>query len=100
MFFFFNDTATTEIYTTANTLSLHDALPINRADRIDDGGGAVGHRCRALDPPQHAPGGVEHGRLDTSAADVDCHYARLWVIHPEPPGKCELRSAILTGPPG
>src|SRR5213083_3725345 len=27
-FFFFNDTATTEIYTTANTLSLHDALPI------------------------------------------------------------------------
>src|SRR2546428_10233017 len=28
-FFFFNDTATTEIY----TLSLHDALPICRADR-------------------------------------------------------------------
>src|SRR3712207_6945743 len=29
-FFFFNDTATTEIY----TLSLHDALPIS--DRVDD----------------------------------------------------------------
>src|SRR5881392_4507598 len=29
-FFFFNDTATTEIYTTHNTLSLHDALPISR----------------------------------------------------------------------
>src|SRR3712207_7591357 len=28
MFFFFNDTATTEIY----TLSLHDALPISRHD--------------------------------------------------------------------
>src|SRR5881628_4233346 len=27
-FFFFNDTATTEIYTSVNTLSLHDALPI------------------------------------------------------------------------
>src|SRR6058998_4006868 len=27
-FFFFNDTATTEIYTVMNTLSLHDALPI------------------------------------------------------------------------
>src|SRR5881396_1334532 len=27
-FFFFNDTATTEIYTVRNTLSLHDALPI------------------------------------------------------------------------
>src|SRR6187397_137235 len=26
--FFFNDTATTEIYTVYNTLSLHDALPI------------------------------------------------------------------------
>src|SRR5256885_16466922 len=33
LFFFFNDTATTEIY----TLSLHDALPICRA----------GSRCRA-----------------------------------------------------
>src|SRR5213595_4201585 len=29
-FFFFNDTATTEIYTTEDTLSLHDALPICR----------------------------------------------------------------------
>src|SRR3546814_8955676 len=27
-FFFFNDTATTEIYTYVHTLSLHDALPI------------------------------------------------------------------------
>src|SRR5213596_3204925 len=28
LFFFFNDTATTEIYTRPYTLSLHDALPI------------------------------------------------------------------------
>src|SRR5216110_2867697 len=28
IFFFFNDTATTEIYTSSHTLSLHDALPI------------------------------------------------------------------------
>src|SRR5216117_3689554 len=28
LFFFFNDTATTEIYTRKDTLSLHDALPI------------------------------------------------------------------------
>src|SRR5213594_5065926 len=27
-FFFFNDTATIEIYTSVHTLSLHDALPI------------------------------------------------------------------------
>src|SRR3546814_6197512 len=30
-FFFFNDTATTEIYTYGHTLSLHDALPISCA---------------------------------------------------------------------
>src|SRR3546814_14991749 len=29
-FFFFNDTATTEIYTYLHTLSLHDALPISQ----------------------------------------------------------------------
>src|SRR3546814_15993532 len=29
IFFFFNDTATTEIYTYLHTLSLHDALPIS-----------------------------------------------------------------------
>src|SRR5256885_5486505 len=54
-FFFFNDTATTEIY----TLSLHDALPICFEIRARGGGGAVlGHapfsfdsnldRCRHL----------------------------------------------------
>src|SRR3546814_13376515 len=29
LFFFFNDTATTEIYTYGHTLSIHDALPIS-----------------------------------------------------------------------
>src|SRR5256885_17159976 len=33
VFFFFNDTATTEIY----TLSLHDALPISRGGFVSDG---------------------------------------------------------------
>src|SRR5256885_8327544 len=50
-FFFFNDTATTEIY----TLSLHDALPISRrrADRVGRGGregeagGSVGRALRS-----------------------------------------------------
>src|SRR5216117_1102073 len=32
-FFFFNDTATTEIYTRKDTLSLHDALPISSRGR-------------------------------------------------------------------
>src|SRR3712207_7519946 len=38
-FFFFNDTATTEIY----TLSLHDALPIFKS-RLDVGGSQVARR--------------------------------------------------------
>src|SRR3546814_11565559 len=39
-FFFFNDTATTEIYTYGHTLSLHDALPIYRQteDQVVVGG--------------------------------------------------------------
>jgi hypothetical protein len=35
--FFFNDTATTEIYTRIHTLSLHDALPILQALRLCTG---------------------------------------------------------------
>src|SRR3712207_6984742 len=49
-FFFFNDTATTEIY----TLSLHDALPICRRGRRH---GA--RRAEARTGPDHRPG---HGR--------------------------------------
>jgi len=44
VFFFFNDTATTEIYTPSNTLSLHDALPIppwQQAARLLDYGFAT-----------------------------------------------------------
>src|SRR3546814_1349715 len=39
MFFYFNDTATTEIYTYLHTLSLHDALPIWREDDALGGAG-------------------------------------------------------------
>src|SRR6186713_2073381 len=35
LFFFFNDTATTEIYTPLYTLSLHDALPISPSAPMD-----------------------------------------------------------------
>src|SRR3712207_9450693 len=58
-FFFFNDTATTEIY----TLSLHDALPIFRIVRLwspppavyDQAGGAV----RVLTVPSHSRSGAQ-----------------------------------------
>src|SRR5258708_17247975 len=50
LFFFFNDTATTEIY----TLSLHDALPICPGGE----GGRRARRIRSLRPraPARAPG--------------------------------------------
>src|SRR3989454_10895359 len=79
LLFFFNDTATTEIY----TLSLHDALPIYRIDphRRDRGGGAAadaagleaaqsrseGRTGRIDVAHEHAAlsrGASEHGRVD------------------------------------
>src|SRR5258708_17284149 len=56
-FFFFNDTATTEIY----TLSLHDALPIS-AHRFD--------RLRRSETHVRASGGP---RAETGARDPDAH---------------------------
>src|SRR2546426_8663289 len=52
VFFFFNDTATTEIY----TLSLHDALPISRSRRA--GCRAAAHHERG----RRAPGRRSRGR--------------------------------------
>src|SRR5256885_11773077 len=53
-FFFFNDTATTEIY----TLSLHDALPISRRSRrVWVAAGSCGHPGKA--GPAAVPGGSE-----------------------------------------
>src|SRR5687768_17870115 len=53
MFFFFNDTATTEIY----TLSLHDALPILDVG-ADVGAAGVQGLFRG-----HVVGGADHGAL-------------------------------------
>src|SRR2546422_9571485 len=51
IFFFFNDTATTEIY----TLSLHDALPICGPPARDHAGG---HQCRRPSHRQHQEGSI------------------------------------------
>src|SRR3712207_8034745 len=85
MFFFFNDTATTEIY----TLSLHDALPISEAqrdrpgDRADRGreddhpvlGPLRAERHRDQDHHHRGPGGVrdrdrKSTRLNSSHANI------------------------------
>src|SRR2546425_11573094 len=59
LFFFFNDTATTEIY----TLSLHDALPISTRDAVSD---ARDDR----DLARRGAGG-EHDRLCRGAPGLD-----------------------------
>src|SRR3989449_9356043 len=61
LFFFFNDTATTEIY----TLSLHDALP--RPDGLARQGGRMeqkaDRRARRRMPMTHVLGNWQHGFL-------------------------------------
>src|SRR3712207_7916392 len=54
MFFFFNDTATTEIY----TLSLHDALPISTRSRTSAIRRTAGSTRGPLTCPSSPPAGV------------------------------------------
>src|SRR3712207_8862696 len=76
MFFFFNDTATTEIY----TLSLHDALPIfyhmqimegNLIDTIKANVEKIAHIQIADVPGRHEPGTDRKStRLNSSHANI------------------------------
>src|SRR2546428_4612858 len=73
LFFFFNDTATTEIY----TLSLHDALPISarqplaRADARPAGGG---RRGRGAAPCARGPG---HERRDRKSTRLNSSHDQI-----------------------
>src|SRR2546425_4299023 len=70
MFFFFNDTATTEIY----TLSLHDALPIctgvaRHRQAVEDGlfrGDDAGPQCRGVG----RGGGARSGRSEEHTSEL------------------------------
>src|SRR5258706_4245464 len=68
-FFFFNDTATTEIY----TLSLHDALPISRGRprRRCASRSCVARRLRSA-PDSHTPGGrlARPGRSEEHTSEL------------------------------
>src|SRR5690348_18019227 len=70
MFFFFNDTATTEIY----TLSLHDALPISHTPATAVAAVARrGYRRRTAPPrapPPAAPGDRKSTRLNSSHPSI------------------------------
>src|SRR3712207_7842451 len=63
-FFFFNDTATTEIY----TLSLHDALPISKV---------LGRVHHALRQPPSCPVRLDHVAPRAQALDGSDHHIRL-----------------------
>src|SRR6266496_5856847 len=69
LFFFFHDTATTEIY----TLSLHDALPISRAAQ----GGARVPRRRAQRARRHGRPRLRRDRKSTrlNSSHVESSYA-------------------------
>src|SRR3546814_3011727 len=63
VFCFFNDTATTEIYTYWHTLSLHDALPICRWGRIIGCTPSVSPaRKEEFSAPNRRPTGAKHRR--------------------------------------
>src|SRR3546814_15507583 len=71
-YFFFNDTATTEIDTYVHTLSLHDALPISQAERASEQ--AVGEPLEAhrrLVQPAIEPrcDAIDHAAADHGLAD-------------------------------
>src|SRR6266704_6695925 len=89
-FFFFNDTATTEIY----TLSLHDALPISAAQhRRERLHGHPDDVVLGLLRREHAARG-----LGVEAQGLRSRIARAELVPhdpgPEPPGRPELRDFL------
>src|SRR2546430_11517359 len=68
LFFFFNDTATTEIY----TLSLHDALPISAHGEQRAGVGLVGQLVRERGPAAHA-----RARADRKSTRLNSSHSQI-----------------------
>src|SRR5687767_15718748 len=88
-FFFFNDTATTEIY----TLSLHDALPIfGEAEFAGFEGGGIGDGDGNL--PQLHAGWALRFVAEDSADELLC--LRLFVLR-EPGFECGAAGAVYAG---
>src|SRR5688572_31291086 len=75
--FFFNDTATTEIY----TLSLHDALPICIVSDEDVRTGTLDRRCRFQDGAFAVDPAVARGRFDHGILAADRKSTRLNSSH-------------------
>src|SRR3989475_11012590 len=71
VFFFFNDTATTEIY----TLSLHDALPIWRNRQRQDRGLPAGHH--PLPSARQAGAGAGAGNRDRKSTRLNSSHSQI-----------------------
>src|SRR5256885_10098990 len=87
LFFFFNDTATTEIY----TLSLHDALPISQLCAPHRAPGALS-RSRAL----HGPGPGRRDRKSTrlNSSHLVISYAVFCLKKKKGPPDASARSEL------
>src|SRR5258707_10792840 len=76
-FFFFNDTATTEIY----TLSLHDALPIYRQRRrgapVPDPSQRARHRSVSTDRARAVPEAARRRGLDRKSTRLNSSHANI-----------------------
>src|SRR3546814_4522226 len=86
MCFFFNDKATTEIYTYGHTLSLHDALPILAVGGVPAGRRPLPWRPR---PP-----------LAARRARAGCSEQVLRLRHERHPARGPLRRAAARAPAG
>src|SRR2546426_9400846 len=96
VFFFFNDTATTEIY----TLSLHDALPISLVQSPEVGpaaGAEVGHFLELGQPD----GGLHVGRSEehTSELQSPCNLVCRLLLEKKNEVTTDGRSALLFSVP-
>src|SRR5210317_974757 len=67
VFFFFNDTATTEIYTLSYTLSLHDALPIFRDEDV-----IIAHHDTVIEEHDHVLLFV-HDKIGRAHVELQSH---------------------------
>ena len=98
--FFFNDTATTEIY----TLSLHDALPIYACALLMDGGGGGGGGgtggAEPLPPPPQAASDNASVRVVKISRNAFIVIDRIWIPDKQSAHRSEDFSAVPAWLPG
>src|SRR4030043_1628947 len=85
-FFFFNDTATTEIY----TLSLHDALPILQHEGVNRGHSWYTRRCRRTQDRKSTRLNSSHGYISYA---VFCLKKKKKRKNREPVARATIRCA-------